>query len=68
MKTKIMKQRKRYTDGFKSQALELCATGKPVAEVARFPSKLSSLPGSMSGATMSVDRIPPEFSIPLHST
>ena len=29
-----MKPRKRYTDEFKAQALELCATGKPVAEVA----------------------------------
>ena len=29
-----MKQRKRYTDEFKTQALELCAIGKPVAEVA----------------------------------
>jgi transposase len=30
-----MKPKKRYTDEFKAQALELCATGKPVAEVAR---------------------------------
>jgi len=29
-----MKPRKRYTEEFKSQALELCAVGKPVAEVA----------------------------------
>ena len=29
-----MKPRKRYTEEFKTQALELCATGKPVAEVA----------------------------------
>jgi len=29
-----MKPRRRYTDEFKAQALELCATGKPVAEVA----------------------------------
>lgn len=34
MKTETMKQRKRYTDEFKRQALELCSTGKPVAEVA----------------------------------
>ena len=30
-----MNQRKRYTDDFKAKALELCATGKPVAEVAQ---------------------------------
>ena len=30
-----MKPRKRYTDEFKAQALELCATGKPIAEVAQ---------------------------------
>ena len=29
-----MKPRNRYTDDFKSQALALCAAGKPVAEVA----------------------------------
>ncbi len=29
-----MKRRKRYTEDFKNQALELCATGKPVKEVA----------------------------------
>jgi len=30
-----MKRRNRYSDEFKAQALELCATGKPVAEVAQ---------------------------------
>ena len=30
-----MKRRKRYTDDFKAKALELCAAGKPVAEVAK---------------------------------
>ena len=35
MNTNTMKPRKRYTEEFKAQALELCATGKPVAEVAR---------------------------------
>ena len=30
-----MTPRKRYTEEFKTQALELCATGKPVAEVAQ---------------------------------
>ncbi|MBK1835729.1 transposase [Roseibacillus ishigakijimensis] len=34
MKTEAMKGRKRYTKEFKTQALELCAAGKPVAEVA----------------------------------
>lgn len=34
MKTEIVKRRKRYTEDFKNQAIELCATGKPVAEVA----------------------------------
>ena len=29
-----MKPRNRYTEEFKAQALALCATGKPVAEVA----------------------------------
>ena len=35
MKTESMTPRKRYTEEFKTQALELCATGKPVAEVAQ---------------------------------
>lgn len=30
-----MTPRKRYTEEFKAQALELCSTGKPVAEVAQ---------------------------------
>lgn len=35
MNTQTMKVRKRYTDDFKTQALQLCAVGKPVAEVAQ---------------------------------
>ena len=35
MKTENMKARKRYTEDFKNQALELCAVGKSVAEVAQ---------------------------------
>ena len=30
-----MKKRNRYTDEFKTQVLELCAAGKPVAEIAQ---------------------------------
>lgn len=32
-----MKKRNRYTDEFKAQVLELCTTGKPVAEMAQDP-------------------------------
>jgi transposase len=35
MKSENMKARKRYTEDFKNQALELCAVGKSVAEVAQ---------------------------------